>query len=447
MKDATHTAADAGGVVGPDVVAACALTAVPGMGASSLARLTVAFGSLADALVAGPLKILKVAAEINLKLRQDAVDYLNRKPDLEQLGTWAVETAKNAGARVVVIGDPWYPALLRQIDNPPPLLYVRGGLTDVRRIAIVGARETDDYGLELARELAEGLARAGVQVVSGGARGVDAAAHAGALWGTGTTCAVLGCGIDIVYPPENAALFDRLAGGGGAVVSEFPPNTPASRANFPRRNRTIAGLSTATVVVRARMDSGALLTANHAVKQGRALFAVPGQHGDELSEGPNSLLTAGVAQAVTGAEDLLKALGWPPPPPPVPAQGTRRKAYVPPAPPRPGASPLNTPMKVEKVAPRPVRPAPAVEAPPAPAPAEVSVEVVSARQATGDLSEEVLDEDSQRMLKSLDLRTPLHLDELAARAQVNASTALRKLLELEVKGLCLQRPGKYFLRR
>src|SRR5205807_3359647 len=153
--------------------------------------------------------------------------------------------------------------LLREIENPPPLLYVRGGLTpDVPRVAVVGARETDDYGLELAREISEGLGRAGVQVVSGGARGIDAAAHAGALWGTGTTCAVLGCGIDIVYPPENAALFDRLASGGGAVVTEFPPNTPASRANFPRRNRTIAGLSTATVVVRARMDSGTPLTAN-----------------------------------------------------------------------------------------------------------------------------------------------------------------------------------------
>src|SRR5207249_892022 len=145
----------------------------------------------------------------------------------------------------------------------------------------------------------------------------------GALWGTGTTCAVLGCGIDIVYPPENAALFDRLANGGGAVVTEFPPNTSASRTNFPRRNRTIAGLCSATIVVRARMDSGALLTANHAVKQGRALFAVPGQHGEELSEGPNSLLTHGVALACTSAEDVLKALGWPLPPPPPPAQGTR----------------------------------------------------------------------------------------------------------------------------
>ena len=429
MKDATHTAADAGGVVGPDVVAACALTAVPGMGATALAKLAEAFGSLADALEAGPDRILRRAEELGLRLRQEAIDFLGRKPDLEQLGTWAVETARTAGARVVVIGDPWYPQLLRQIENPPALLYVRGGLTDVRRVAVVGARETDDYGLELARDLAEGLARAGVQVVSGGARGIDAAAHAGALWGGGTTCAVLGCGIDIVYPPENAALFDRLAGGGGAVVSEFAPTTPASRANFPRRNRTIAGLCAATVVVRSRVESGALLTANHAVKQGRALFAVPGQHGEELSEGPNSLLTAGVAQAVTGPDDVLRALGWPLPPPPLPAQGTRKRAFVAPTKVRPAVSPLTTPARVAKLS--------------------ASDEFRSSKTSPSELSlsEELLDPDSLRLLRTLDVRTALHLDELAARAQISASTALRKLLDLELKGLCVQRPGKYFLRR
>ncbi len=415
MKDATHTAADAGGVVGPDVVAACALSAVPGLGASSIARLTEAFGTLAGALEAGPQKILKRADEIGLRFRQEAADYLSRKPDLEALGTWAVETARAAGARVVVLGDAWYPELLREIDNPPPLLYVRGGLTpEMKRVAVVGARETDDYGLELAREISEVLARAGVQVVSGGARGIDAAAHAGALWGTGTTCAVLGCGIDIVYPPENGPLFDRLAHGGGAVVSEFPPNTPASRSSFPRRNRTIAGLCSATVIVRARMASGALSTAGHAVKQGRRLFAVPGQHGEDLSEGPNSLLTAGVAQACTSADDILKALGWPLAPPPLPAQGTRSKKYV---------------------APRPSRAK------------EKAAATVDEPSAVNTLSEEVLEGESARVLMTLDFKKPLHVDQVASKARLSPAAALRRLLELEVKGLCAQSPGKYFLRR
>src|SRR5205823_8540642 len=133
------------------------------------------------------------------------------------------------------------------IENAPAVLYVRGHLArDAHRVAIVGARAADDGALRLARSLAEELAASGVEIVSGGARGVDAAAHAGALWGGGSTVAVLGSGIDVAYPPENGPLFERIAIGGGALVSEFPPGTPSTRPNFPRRNRTIAGLSHAT---------------------------------------------------------------------------------------------------------------------------------------------------------------------------------------------------------
>ena len=305
----------------------------------------------------------------------------------------------------MVLGDPWYPALLRQIDNPPPVLYVRGGLAaDVKRVALVGARAADDYGLQLARTLGEELAIAGVQIVSGGALGIDASAHAGALWGQGTTVAVLGSGIDVPYPKENEALFERLATGGGAVVSEFPPGTASNRSNFPRRNRTIAGLSHATVVIRATEESGALITANHAAAQKRPIFAVPGQAGDELSAGPNHLLTAGAARAVTSARDILGLLEWPVP-----------KA-----------------LEVENDnAPRRKRPTvlPPTDPPPAPA------------------NEQVLDEPSLRLWRLLDDRRPLHVDELAARSQLPAHEALRKLTELELKGLCLQKPGKYFLRR
>ncbi|MBS2023559.1 MAG: DNA-protecting protein DprA [Deltaproteobacteria bacterium] len=406
MKESTQSAADAGGVVGPDVVAACALSAIPGVGASVMARITGAFGGFAAALEAGPGKILKRADELQLK--QESVEFLSRKPDLEDLGAWAIAAAKGAGARVVVLGDPWYPPLLRSIDNPPPLLYVRGALDpDVPRIALVGARDADDYGLQLARDIAEGLAMAGVEVVSGGARGIDAAAHAGALWGQGTTAAVLGCGIDIVYPPENAALFDRLSNGGGAVVSEFVPGTPSARQNFPRRNRTISGLASAVVVLRATVESGSLLTANHAAAQGRPIFAVPGKADEPLSAGPNSLLTLNAARAVTSARDILLALGWP----------------------------LPETMGEQRPAPRPRKTPP-------PSQLAHTAEVEAAK--SGEI---LLDEVSLKVWNLLDERAPLHVDELAGRANLTVPETLHRLVELEQKGLCTQRPGKYFLRR
>lgn len=405
MRSETQSAQDAGGVVGPDVVAACALSSIPGVGATALARITAMFDGFTGGLEAGPSGILKRAAE--LQLRRDALEFLAKKPDLEELGLAAVAAAKAAGARVLVLGDPWYSPLLRAIENPPPVLYVRGSLQpETPRIALVGSRDSDDYGLEVARDLAEGLALAGVQVVSGGARGIDAAAHAGALWGQGTTVAVLGCGIDIVYPPENAALFERLAAGGGAVISEFPPGTGSLRQNFPRRNRTLSGLSSATVVIRATRESGSLITANHAAAQGRPIFAVPGKSDEPLSEGPNQLLTLNAARAVTSAKDILFALGWP-----IPEELN---------------DPEPTPRRKRK------------KAPPSQAAASMAQ----------TLSEDILlDDEHVRLFNLLDERTPLHVDDLSVKAQVPVQKALVKLSELELKGLAVQRPGKYYLKR
>src|SRR5207302_5149196 len=147
-------------------------------------RIAAAFETLQGAMEAGPQAIFEKAEA--LQLRPEAREYLAQGPDLEELGLWAVAAAKEAGARVVLLGDPWYPPLLREIANPPPLLYVRGSLaSDLRRVAIVGSRESDEEGLEIARSMGDGLARAGVQVISGGARGIDAAAHDGALWASG----------------------------------------------------------------------------------------------------------------------------------------------------------------------------------------------------------------------------------------------------------------------
>jgi DNA processing protein len=211
--------------------------------------------------------------------------------------------------RTIRPGDDPYPAALSRIAERPAELRLVGALGAPRaRVAIVGARRTDEYGADLARELAEGLARAGVSVVSGGARGVDAAAHEGVLSAGGHTVAVLGTGVDVVYPAEHRGLFERIVAAGGALVSEQPDGTPGFKQNFPRRNRIISGMSDAVVVVRAGERSGALVTASWARSQGVPVFAVPGDVRDPLSAGTLRLLREG-ARVAASARDVLAAIG------------------------------------------------------------------------------------------------------------------------------------------
>ena len=182
------------------------------------------------------------------------------------------------GCHVLIQSDENYPASLREIYDPPLCLYVKGELTakDKNCVALVGSRMTTHYGIETARKLAYQLAYTGVTVVSGGARGIDTAAHQGALSGKGRTIAVLGTGINLVFPTENAELFDRIASN-GAVITQFPFNRPADKQSFPIRNRIVAGMTLGTVVVEANLSSGALITANFATEYGRQIFAVPGR--------------------------------------------------------------------------------------------------------------------------------------------------------------------------
>jgi DNA processing protein len=217
-------------------------------------------------------------------------------------------SAVHAGLAVLVWGDADYPALLARIPSPPPLLYLRGDLLpeDAVSVAVVGARRATAYGQDMARELATELARRGVTIVSGLARGIDAAAHQGALEAGGRTLAVLGCGLDRIYPPEHRELSERVAEA-GALCGEFPVGTPPVRANFPRRNRIISGLSLGVVVVEAGVESGALITADHAVEQGREVFAVPGRVHARYSEGCHRLIKAG-AKLVDTWEDVLVEL-------------------------------------------------------------------------------------------------------------------------------------------
>jgi DNA processing protein len=179
---------------------------------------------------------------------------------------------------------------------------------------VVGSRRCDEYGADLARGIAAGLARAGVSIVSGGARGVDAAAHEGALEAGGHTVAVLGTGVDVVYPAEHRDLFERIVASGGALVSEQPDGTPGWKGNFPRRNRIVSGMSDAVVVVRAGERSGALITAAWATSQGVPVLAVPGDARDPLSAGPHGLLRHG-ARLAASAEDVLAVVGVEAPPP------------------------------------------------------------------------------------------------------------------------------------
>jgi len=209
------------------------------------------------------------------------------------------------GCHILTQTDEAYPELLRQIYDPPIVLYVKGRLSakDKNAIAMVGSRLTTHYGLETARKLAYQLAYVGVTIVSGGARGIDTASHQGALSAKGRTITVLGNGINIVFPPENAALFERIAVN-GAVMTQFPFNRKADKQSFPIRNRIVAGMTLGTVVVEANLTSGALITAGMAVDNGRQLFAVPGRIDSPQSKGCHDLIKKG-AKLCEGAEDIL----------------------------------------------------------------------------------------------------------------------------------------------
>jgi DNA processing protein len=215
---------------------------------------------------------------------------------------------RSAGVTVVTKASAEYPRSLREIYNPPILLYVWGTLTerDHQAISVVGSRKSSHYGLECAKKLSYQLAYAGLTVVSGLARGIDTAAHQGALAAQGRTIAVIGSGLMELYPPENQALAEKIAAS-GAVVSEYPMQFPPSPQTFPYRNRIVAGWGSGLLVVEAGLKSGALITANQAIEQGRMVYAVPGQIDRPTSGGTNRLIQQG-AKLVTGAGDILDDL-------------------------------------------------------------------------------------------------------------------------------------------
>jgi DNA processing protein len=274
---------------------------IRGIGSARVQRLLKAFGDLHSAWAA-PRSAL-AAAGLDDRAA-DAIASSRGSIEPEAL----LDGCLRRGIRVLIWKDAEYPVRLKELPTPPPVLYLKGTLceSDNLSAAVVGTRKTTAYGREVARMFASALAVSGVTVVSGMARGIDAEAHTAALERNGRTLAVFGCGVDILYPPEHGRLARRIEES-GALISDYPPGTPPDAANFPPRNRIIAGLSMATLVVEAGEESGALLTASYAADYGREVFAVPGSVLSESSRGCNRLIASG-AQVAISPEEFLTAL-------------------------------------------------------------------------------------------------------------------------------------------
>ena len=299
-----------------------------------------------------------------------------------------LKRAEDFGCRILTQEDAEYPPLLREIYDPPIVLYVKGALLpqDKNGVALVGSRQTTHYGIETARKFGYQLAYVGVTVVSGGARGIDTAAHQGALNAKGRTIAVLGTGINLVFPPENNELFERIAAS-GAVVTQFPFNRQADRQSFPIRNRIVAGMTLGTVVVEANLTSGALITSGFANDYGRQIFAVPGRIDSPRSKGCHELIKKG-AKLCEGVEDILSEF-----------------EYIFP--------PSNRPPSANE---------------------------------TGVLPTVALSENEEKVLGALRAADETSIDEVIRATGLPSSAVSVALLSLEMKRLVKQLPGKLFVK-
>ena len=276
-------------------------TLVKGIGAVRFQRLLDRFGDAESAWKAAPAELAE--AGLSLKLIERLVA-LREKVELSRI--W--EQIQSKEIQVLTWMDETYPQRLKEIEQPPPVLYLRGELSteDDWAVAIVGSRRVTPYGRQVTEEIASFLAANGVTVVSGLARGVDALAHKAALKAGGRTLAVLGSGVDRIYPPENRALAEQMYEQGG-VLTDYAPGTPPEASNFPPRNRIISGLSMGVVVVEAGETSGALITAEFAADQGREVFAVPGNIFAPQSKGTNKLIQQG-ALPLLSVDDIMQRL-------------------------------------------------------------------------------------------------------------------------------------------
>ncbi len=277
---------------------------VKDVGPKTFGTLLVAFGGIDGVLSASVYKLSQIKG-----ISQKKAEFIYNSMRDDSKAKYEYDMAMKLGIKVLTLDDPDYPMLLKDIDDPPHVLYVKGDVTraDNLSVAIVGSRTCSQYGHEQASRFAHLLASAGVTVVSGLARGIDTVAHRGAIAGGGRTFAVQGRGLAGVFPPENADLAEIISAN-GAVLSELPVNFEPIGSNFPARNRIIAGLSLATIIIEARKRGGALITARLAQEYRREVMAVPGRVDNPCSEGPHALIRDG-ATLVAGIDDVMEALG------------------------------------------------------------------------------------------------------------------------------------------
>ncbi len=404
------------------------LSNIEGIGPATLRAIRAAFRSLAQALQAPRAAILPL-----LKVERARQAFL-AVPNFADRAHALIEQLRAANVRILFPSDAGWPVQLRTADGPP-LLYVRGHLDPSQpRLAVVGARAADDYGRAATRFWAGEPARKGIAIVSGGARGVDSQAHCAALDAGGTTIAVLGTGIDQIYPPENAALFERIVASGGALISQFPLGTPPIRPNFILRNFLIAALCEATLVTRAGPDSGALSTARAARQMSRAVFALPGDLSSKLSWGTQQLVEAGIARSISGIEPigcLMRVSGpWPSFHPNLSGRSCDGRA-------RPSHAPASAPRR------NPGARLPCDHLPPSDADALAGS--AGHPSASAGVPSPPLEEKILNVFKELSA-FPRQFDELLAHSDLDAAGLADALLRLELLGLCQEQPGRFFRR-
>lgn len=361
------------------------LTLIPKVGPVTIRRLLDGFGAPEDVLKASERDLQRVegigpAMAKTIHGWEEATDLTKEKRRIREVG-----------ARFVTVEEESYPVLLKEIHDPPPALYVLGEMAERDRhaIAVVGSRRSTHYGDGCARKLSFQLATAGLTVVSGLARGIDTAAHEGALDAKGRTIAVIGCGLGKIYPPENEALARRIADGHGAVISEFPIDQIPDKTTFPLRNRIVSGLSRGILVAEAPAWSGALITANMGAEHNRTVYAVPGPIDRPSSAGCHKLIQDG-AKLVMSADDILEDFLW--------------------------------------LLPR-----------------DEQEGIKQARAEHQAAARPPMDDDEARLYDALDT-TEAHIDDLISRTNLPASTVSATLLKMEMKRLVKQLPGKFFTR-
>ncbi|RCK72430.1 MAG: Rossmann fold nucleotide-binding protein Smf [Ignavibacteriae bacterium] len=363
------------------------LTCIPGIGSNRVRQLISHFKNSKDVFYASPKELIQIEG-FNKKLAYKITNFKNT-PEFkkaEEYSNHQLSKLNKIGGRIITYWDNEYPELLKKIFDPPPFIFVLGKLEKVDRysIAIVGTRNPSRYGISVTEKFTTELVQMGIPIVSGLARGIDTIAHSTVLKNGGRTIAVIGSGLDVIYPPENKNLFWKIAEN-GAIISEYEMGAQPDAVNFPRRNRIISGISLGTLVIETGIDGGAMITAQTAFDQNREVFAIPGLITESRSNGCNTLIRDNRAKLVITVEDILNELG------------NKLKPI------------LKIPTKIDS------KPEP-------------------------DLT--LFEKKIYELLND----EPTHIDLIAEKSGLSVSDVLVNLLNLEFKGVVKQLPGKMFVR-